>query len=68
MWASPDIAVESGEHAGTQSLEDLIAQLEKMSDQEVAEAEAQVHEAHEFRICHQCRKAIRNGLLGRSGD
>jgi hypothetical protein len=68
MWAAPDIAVQSGEHPGTKSLEDLIAQLEQMSDSEAEEAQAQVHEAHEFRICPRCRRAIRNGLLGKSGD
>ncbi|MDX2176576.1 MAG: hypothetical protein SF028_08895 [Candidatus Sumerlaeia bacterium] len=57
-----------GDSAGGSVLEDLealVRRLEAMSDEEVAEATAQVHERFDSFLCAACRKRVRAALLAR---
>jgi hypothetical protein len=66
MWASADISIDDQkfESEPGQALRDAVKALEVMSSAEVAEAEAEVYEKHEFLLCGNCRRSIHRGLTG----
>lgn len=67
VFAEPTVHLDDplAESSSKRRWEDLIQQLEMMSDDQVQEATEQVHERYEFDLCPECRKEMHRRIKAR---
>lgn len=68
MFAEPTVKIEDPApppQTVARRWEDLIQQLEMMSDEQVQEATDQVHERFEFNLCPECRREMHRRIRTR---